>query len=300
MVRVWRAVASTLAPGGSSPCVRDDHAHRVATLAQAHGELGVVATQRAGADHDGIGRGAQLMNGAATVQTADPAGVAAGGGHLAVERHGGLVGHQRQPSGVVLEEGRVLLAGSRPPAFVLQVHLDAAVTQARQPAAVDQRVGVAEGDHGPPDPGRHERVGAGRRLALMTTGLECAVQRGAGGALARLSERHRLGVRLSGAAVPAQAHDVAVAHENGADQRIGVRAASTPLGQRERFFEVPVVVHTQNAPEPGPRADDAEASQHASLIRTVTVGPGISPGRPPRRLAGSYRRWGISPRPEAA
>ena len=36
----------------------------------------------------------------------------------------------------------------------------------------------------------------------------------------------------------------------------------------------------------------------SSSIRTVTVGSGISPDQPPKRVADYNCRWGLSPRPE--
>jgi len=258
---------------------RHDHACRVAALTEPDRKLGVVAPHRAGAHHHRIGRGAQLVHGPPAVGAADPARVAAGRRDLAVERDGGLVGDQRQTGVVILEERRVLLARPASPTLHLEVDGRAAVTQARQAAAVDQRVGVAQRDHGPPYPSRDERVGAGRRLARVAAGFKRAVERGAGGTVSRLCKRHRLGMGFPGAQVPAATDDLRAAHEHGADKRVGMRAAATSLGKLERFFHEDLVVQ-QKTPEPGSRADDAEASPHASLIRTVTVGPGISPGQP--------------------
>jgi len=51
------------------------------------------------------------------------------------------------------------------------------------------------------------------------------------------------------------------------------------------------------------REKTPEQHQFSSLIRTVTVGSGISPDQPQHscgilRVADFHRRWGISPRPE--
>ncbi len=121
----------------------------------------------------------------------DPAGVAAGRGDLAVERHGGLVGDQRQAGALVLEERRVLLPRPRRPAVVAEVHLDARFAQPRDAVAVDARVRVAQRDHDPRHPGRDDRVGARRREAVVAARLERAVQRGAAAALAGLAPARR-------------------------------------------------------------------------------------------------------------
>ena len=140
-----------------------------------------------------------------------------------------------------------------------EVDLHAAVAQLAQAAAVDLRVRVAEGDDRAADAGGHQRVRAGRRLAVVAARLERAVERRAPGALAGLGEGHRLGVRLSRRQVPPATDDLSVAHQDGADQRIGVRAAAASLGQGERLVHIQSVVHTTTPRSMRSRADDAEA-----------------------------------------
>ena len=173
----------------------------------------------------------------------DPARVPAGRRHLAVERHRRLVRDQRQAGGVEVQERRVLLAGTRAPHFVGEFHVHAAGTQASQAAPVDERVGIADRRHDACHTRGDESIGTGRRESLMAARLERAIQRGAGGARARLGERHRLRVRRTGAEVVAAADDLLVAHEHGADQRVGMGAAATLLGQGERLFHMHRVVH---------------------------------------------------------
>ena len=117
-----------------------DDPHRVPALGEAHVQLGVVAAHGAGADHDGVGHGAQLVHGAPAGQTRDPLACAAGARHLAVQRHGRLVGDQRQPGDRVLHEGRVLLARRLLPAAAAEVDLHAGLAQPRQATPIDQRV----------------------------------------------------------------------------------------------------------------------------------------------------------------
>ena len=166
--------------------MRDHHAHRVATFAQAYRELRIVAPHSLGTDHDCVGRGAQLMHRPAAIEAGDPAGVSAGRRHLAVERHGGLVRRRRKTRLVVLDEGSVQLASPRPPLLRLRVDLHAAGAKAGKATAVDPRIGVAQRNHGARDTGRYQRRGAGRRAALMVARLKSAVEGGAAGARARL------------------------------------------------------------------------------------------------------------------
>ena len=109
-------------------------------------------------------------------------------------------------------------------------------------AARRERVGV--GERG--DDARHacgdERIGAGAGAAGVGAGLERDVGGGAGGAVARLLERGDLGVGAPGALVPALAHDLPVAHEHAADQRVGRDRATPTLRQRERAVEPPLVL----------------------------------------------------------
>ncbi len=148
----------------------------------------------------------------------------------------------RQAAGVELEEGRVLPAGPPRPFVAGEPRVDAAGDEPLQPAPEHQRVGILEGDDGARDAGRHEGVGARRRLALVAAGLERAVERGAGGQQARLGERHRLGVGLAGAEVVAAPDDRAVPDQHGADERVGMRAAAAALREFEGLVHVPLVV----------------------------------------------------------
>src|SRR5450759_5495489 len=94
--------------------------------------------------------------------------------------------------------------------------------------------------------------------------------------------------------MPTLADHSAVAYEHTADERVRGGGPATALRQfagapKEGVAQVSVCV-----------AEEARHGHDPSLIRTVTVGPGISPDRPRHRgFAGFDRRWGISPRPEA-
>ena len=77
----------------------------------------------------------------------------------------------------------------------------------------------------------------------MAARLERAEERRATRPLAGLAQRRGLCMRFTRTVVAAATHDLTVAHEDGADQRIGVGMAAARLGQGERLFDVPFVVH---------------------------------------------------------
>ena len=87
-------------------------------------------------------------------------------------------------------------------------------------------VGIVRADDHAPDPGLQDRVGARRRLALVTAGLQRHVQRRAAQVLqaARL-DRVDLGVGAPKTLVPALAEHLAVARDHRADDRVGLDRA---------------------------------------------------------------------------
>ena len=186
---------------------------------------------------------------------------------------------------MIRQEGRVLLAGARPPAVLGQVDLHAAVAQLAQAAAVDLGVRVAEGDHRATHSGGHQRVRAGRRLAVVAARLEGEVERLASGALAGPGERHGLGVRLSGRQVPPWRRILrrAPGRRPPAGWDAYCRGPARP-GRTPRPYTVRRPCN--NAPEHALQGGRRRGAVPASLIRTMTVGPGISPGRPLSGFAG--------------
>ena len=272
---------------------------RTSPWPQANSELGIVVTHCAGADHHGVDHGAQAMHPAPARRARDPACVAAGRGYLAVQRHSSLVGDQRQAAAHELEEGRVLALSRSRRSAVQQFDRYAALAQTGEAAAVDERVGITQGDHGALDAGSQQSVGTRRRVAVVTAGLERTEEGGAGGSLAGFAQGDGLGVVGAGSAMPAASHDLPVGHQHGAHERIGVCEATASLGQPERLSHERVVPHRKTLARRAPGSTTLGLSSWSSLIRTVTVGPGVPPGQPLARVAGSHRRWGLSPRPEA-
>ncbi len=115
------------------------------------------------------------------------------------------------------------------------VDRDAGGAQPRMARAGDLRVGVFErGDHAR-DAGGDDRVGAGRRLAVMRAGLERHVERGAArclaGAAAAPRSRHAAGRRLASSRAR---RSTPLATTTAPDGRIGPGAPEPAPAERER------------------------------------------------------------------
>ena len=72
---------------------------------------------------------------------------------------------------------------------------------------------------------------------MVRAGLERHVERGAASRFSRRLERNGLGVRPASALVPALADDLAVAHDDRADDRVRMRRSPPALGELERPLE---------------------------------------------------------------
>jgi len=213
---------------------------------------------------------------AATLDARDPAPVAARGGDLAVEAHRSLASDERQPARHGLHEGGVLDAGAPLPATAAAVDAHAGGAEALQPAPVDERVGVAHGDHRPRHARRHEGVGAGRRAPLMGAGLERTVECRPARRVAGLTQGGRLGMGSTRRRVPPPADDTAVLDEQRPDERVRVRRATTVLGQTEGLVHEAVVVATSLVHRPASSlthdAPKQAASGRSTTVRYVACG----------------------------
>jgi hypothetical protein len=140
--------------------------------------------------------------------------------------------------------------------------------------------------------GLDQRGCARRRAAGVAAWLERDIGRCAPSRLTGRFEREGFGVALTGTRVKPLPHDETVAHHDAAYEGIGRRHPSTALGELGGSAQERV----------GNRGRDigkqAQTQEPSSTIRTLTVGPGISPDRPLSGFAGCHRRWGFSPRPE--
>src|SRR3954452_7958869 len=160
--------------GGQPP---DPPARLAAHALDPRRELRVVAERRADADGDGVALGPPVVREAAGARAGDPLRVAGRGGHLPVERHGGLEEDPRPPRASVLAEGLVQRAGAGGEVPVGDLDLDPLVPQDPDPATGGLRARVVGGDDHAPDPGGDDRVRARWGPARVGAGLERHVHR---------------------------------------------------------------------------------------------------------------------------
>ena len=211
------------------------------------------------------------------------------------------------------------------------VDLDARVAQHREAAAVDLRIGVGDRRDDARDAGVDQQLGARTRASTR-----CCRARGSRRRSRRERARRRARARRSSAwgpglrrvqPSPTTSPSATRRRRRPADAATrGPRRARASSSARSMYL---VVVHCRlpsrrdgddrwtyrSGREAEPPAE-RQVHRPPSLIRTFTVGPGISPGRafrpcrnpdPELRLRGlpsalarppDHRRWGISPRPE--
>ena len=107
--------------------------------------------------------------------------------------------------------------------------------QPRQTAPGHQRIGVGHCRHHAADASGNQRVGARRGAAVVAAWLQRHIGGGAGGLGAGFGQRVHFGVRLTGAAVPAAAHQLAIAHQHAAHAGVGVRKKKRLGGEPKRL-----------------------------------------------------------------
>ena len=160
------------------------------------------------------------MHEAARGVIADPLGVAIACGNLAVKRHGPFRVDIRPARGEQLEVRSVLAA--RQVGAQAKLDRDSGAPQQRGPLPRDLRERVLQGDDDASNPGVEDRVGTRRRLAMVAARLQCHVQRRAPGGISGSSKSVDLGVGVAVLLVPAFADPLTVAHDHGADKRVGL------------------------------------------------------------------------------
>ncbi len=79
---------------------------------------------------------------------------------------------------------------------------------------------------------------------MVCARLHRHVEGGTAGAFACCAEGDDLGVRPAGVLVPALPHDLAVAYDHGADDRVRMRRPAAALGKLQRALHV--LVHRRN------------------------------------------------------
>ena len=82
-----------------------------------------------------------------------------------------------------------------------------------------------------------QRIDAWRSRSVVSAGLQRHVHRRAACTLACIGEGGDLGVRRALAFVPALTHDLALTHDDRADDRIGSRRAAAALGELDGALE---------------------------------------------------------------
>ena len=110
---------------------------------------------------------------------------------------------------------------------------DAGLLQLVQAAPRHLRIGILHRRDHPRHAGGHQRIGAGRRAAVVAARFERDIGSGAARLVARHAQRVHFRMRLAGAQMIAFTDNFAVAHDNAADVRIG-RGGETP---QPRQFE---------------------------------------------------------------
>src|SRR4051812_29033743 len=216
---------------GERPAAEREAARLARRVDPARVEAGGGGAYRAPADRDRGRARAELVHEPPALLAGDPAPVR--DGDAAVEGRRGLVGDEGaaepRPGQPALDQRPRLEA-------LLDLHVDPGRPEPLGPAArVLARIRGADDD--PCDPGREDRVDAGRRAAVVRAGLQRDVERRAARLLPRRLERPNLGVRLAGPLVPALADDLVAVGDDRTDDGVRVRREAAALGQLERPVE---------------------------------------------------------------
>ena len=259
MVRVWRAVASTLAPGGRVPsCVTTTRTgSRPAasrTVSSGSSRRTVPAPTMTASTRERSSCTARRLS-RQLIQRASPPAAAT----LPSRVTAALYVTSGRPVRWYVRKGAFCSRARAPQRSSARSTSTPPSRSLRRPRPSTCGLGSPRAITARAHSGGHQRIRAGRRLAVVAARLEGAVERRASGALAGLGERHGLGVRLSRRQVPPAADDFSVAHQDGAHQGVGMRAAAASLGQGERLVHIQFVVHTTTPQSMRSRADDAEA-----------------------------------------
>ena len=224
--------ADELGARGQGGLAVEHHAGGLAAGAlDARRQQRIVGTCGADAHGHRVALGAPAVRPRAAGLARDPLRVAAGGGHLAVQRHGRLEHHQRPARARVLAEGLVEQARAVADLAVHQVHGHALVAQDAEAAAGRLVRRVVGGHHHACDARLEDRARARRRPAGVGARLQRDVHGGAGRVLPACRQRHAFRVRLTRASVEPLADHGVAAHHHRAHERVGRGVPATVGGQ---------------------------------------------------------------------
>ncbi len=216
------------------------HAQRLALNGKiAHRQPRVVGHHRAGAGQHRAAARAQALHIGACCRAGDPLAAAVAERAFAVQAGPQLDRHPRPLLRHALDEALVQLGGLGGQQAMFGNH--ARRRQPRQTAPSHQRIGVGHRRHHAADASGNQRVGARRGAAVVAAWLQRHIGGGAGGLGAGFGQRVHFGVRLTGAVVPAAAHQLAIAHQHAAHARIG-RGGEEALGGQAQGLRHPGVV----------------------------------------------------------
>lgn len=160
----------------------------------------------------------------------------------------------------------------------------------------DKGIRISRADKHSSDAVSDNSVGAGRLFTVVAAGFEGDIHISAGAvdtAAVAVSEGVAFGVKVAAAFMPALTDHRAVSDDNSADHRVRADEAHTIFSQLQSGAHKKLVIHKHLRKEiKKPRNFGAEShiqrekAQLSSLIRTITVGSGITPDQPHKRLAG--------------
>ena len=215
--------------------IQDDAQRRAPRQArQPHGEGGVVGARRSDAHHDGVRMHPPQMHGPVRDGAGDAQAIPGGARREAILGAGELEAHRRAPLGDAQDMAEMIARRFRAEHPGRQCEaggLDQAMA-----APGDAGIRIRDRRHDPREPRGDDRVGAGRRAAVMRAGLQGDVERRA----ARRRAGHRqglgLGMRPAARRRRALADDALLPgrprHHDGADG--GVRPGAPEIAPPER------------------------------------------------------------------
>ncbi len=236
----------------------------------------------AGPHDDRVGGRAQTVHQLPGIGVADPAARSVARPKPSVDGQGQLQRHVGQPGGAMVQIGPVQV----PSSFFQHAGLDRHTLAPKELEAttVDALIGIGMSDHDAAYACCHDRRRAGWHPALVHAGLEVDVESGSRSVDAFESEGFRM--RRTCARVDAFRKDLAIEHQHRSDPWIG-RGPDRPARELDGSCHV-ALVGSGHMPSSSPlrgmrrtaASESARRTGTSSSIRTVTVGPGIPPGRP--------------------
>ncbi len=224
---------------------RGDDAYRLVFDPKvAHGQRGVIGPRRPRPDHHSVVARAHRMHLAPRLGSGDPLALPRRGGDAAIETRGKLQRDKGAPLLGLHEEPGVIQRR-----LVLQHagrHLDPRRAQQGKPLPRNPGIAVLDCRNHPGDTRSDQRLGAGRCLAVVGTGLQRHIGRGPPGQRSGLCQRFDLGMGSAPRLRPAAPDDPAIAHDDAADRRVGpaIALSTPPEGQRKGHVPLVGVFHS--------------------------------------------------------